>query len=55
MYGVSYSYLQQGFSSNYNLDILMGIVSEDEEEISGTCTDKKDQAGEFTFGKVKPE
>lgn len=55
MYAISYSYLQQGLSSGYNLDNFKGEVLDDGEKLSGTIHDQKERTGEFSFNKIKAE
>lgn len=55
MYAVSYTYIQQGLSPSYFLDSFKGVVSGDEDVVSGEWIDEKGNKGEFSFEKVKPK
>ncbi len=50
-YGVSYSYLQQGASSKYQLATFLGKISTKGNEISGATEDKPGNKGVFSFKK----
>ena len=53
VHAISYTYMQQGFSSVYNLDIFIGEVSADGDEVSGTTSDEIERVGAFSFKKVE--
>jgi hypothetical protein len=49
LYGISYSYLEQGVSSNYWLDALSIQISSKGDELSGGCTDTKGHGGKISL------
>lgn len=51
LYGISYSYLQQGASSRYLLDTLVGELSNVGDELSGEAKDTKGNVGIFSLKK----
>lgn len=55
LYGVSYSYLEQGSSKGYLLDILTGQLSPDGNELAGKADDTAGHAGRFSLTKQTPE
>ena len=55
LYGISYSYLQQGTSPIYYLDIYAGKISSKGTKISGGTNDTKGNKGVFSFKKEASE
>ena len=52
--GVSYSYLQQGASSDYGLDTFSGVISDTGEDIHGEVFDEDDSSGKLTLSRAQP-
>jgi len=51
LYGISYSYLQQGASPTYNLDTFSAKIYSKGNRISGAAEDKQGHKGVFSFKK----